>query len=195
MGIEVVAETGSNEEAFRLITEHAPDVAVLDLSLSDGQSFGLMSRLQAEGPDTALLVFSMYEERVYAERALRMGARGYLMKPASTTEVLKAVEMVGRGKVYLSRDMTSRVLRGTQSDAARQIRFPIDELTDRQLEIFRLIGQGLTPKMISDRLGLTQKTVEAHRREAKDKLGYETVDQVTSHAARWVQAENCGNAA
>ena len=194
MGMEVVAEADSNEDALRLITEHTPTVAVIDLSLSDGLSFGLMRTLRAECPGTALLVFSMYEEKIYAERALRHGASGYLMKPASTADLLAAAEKVGRGEVYLSPEMTTRVLRGQQAGTSQQIHFPIDELTDRQLEIFRLIGEGLTAKMIADRLEITQKTVEAHRRNAKNKLGYDSIDQVTSHAARWVQAEKCGDA-
>jgi len=131
----------------------------------------------------------MYDERVYAERALRSGASGYLMKPASTVEVLQAAETVADGGLYLSSQMTPLVVQETQNTDVEQVRFPIDELTDRQLEIFRLMGQGLTAERIADRLGLGQKTVEAHRRKAKEKFGYETLHQVVSHAARWVQAE------
>lgn len=189
IGMHVVGEAGSSEAARPLIKTHNPDVAVVDLSLSDGQSFGLMQTLGAECPGTGLLVFSMYDERVYAERALRSGASGYLMKPASTAEVLQAAETVADGGLHLSAQMAPLVVQETHNTDVEQIRFPIDELTDRQLEVFRLMGQGLTAEKIADRLGLGQKTVEAHRRKAKEKLGYETLHEVVSHAARWVQAE------
>ncbi len=187
--MEIVAEASSNEDALRLIKEHSPDVAVIDLSLSDGQSFALIETLHAERPETELLMFSMYEEKIYAERALRGGASGYIMKPAGTETVLKAAERVGRGEMHLSPEMTTRVLLRTENGRENGIRFPIDELTDKELDVFKMVGQGMTADAIADELGLTRKTIETHRRKAKEKLGYETVHQVTSHAAQWVQAE------
>lgn len=195
MGMEVVAEAGSNEEALRLVEEHGPDVAIVDLSLSDGLSFGLIEALRGERPETSLLVFSMYEEEVYAERALRAGASGYIMKPAGTEEVLKAAEKVGRGEAYLSPEMTIRVLGKTEKGHGKELRFPIDELTAKELEVFKMVGRGMDTGDIASELGLTRKTVEAHRRKAKEKLGYKTVYEVASHAARWVQAEVDGKPA
>ena len=189
MSTEVVAESGSSEEALRLVEEHGPDVAIVDLSLSDGLSFGLIEALRGEHPETDILVFSMYEEKVYAERALRSGASGYIMKPAGTEEVLRAAEKVGRGGVHLSPNMTTRVLGETQNGQGKELRFPIDGLTDKELDVFKLVGRGMSASAIADELGLTRKTVEAHRRKAKEKLGYETIHEVTSHAVRWVQAE------
>lgn len=193
MEMRVVAEASSTEEAFPLITERSPSVAIVDLSLSDGQGFGLIEALQAECPDTDLLVFSVYDETVYAERALRAGASGYLMKAASTAEVLRATRCVAEAGVYLSPEMTTRVLRGVQRGQAEEIRFPIDDLTDRQLQVFQMLGQGLSIETIANRLGLARKTVETHRRQAKEKLGYENIDAVMSHAARWVQAGGRGD--
>lgn len=189
MGMEVAAEAGSNEEALRLVKEHGPDVAIVDLSLSDGLSFGLIEALRGERPETDILVFSMYEEDVYAERVLRAGASGYVMKPAGTEEVLKAAEKVGRGEAYLSPEMTIRVLGKTEKGHGEKLRFPIDELTSKELEVFKMVGRGMETGDITNKLGLTRKTVEAHRRKAKEKLGYETVHEVTLHAARWMQAE------
>lgn len=192
MGMRVVAEASSTEEAFPLIQEHSPNVAIVDLSLSDGQAFGLIEALQAECPDTDLLVFSVYDETVYAERALRAGASGYLMKAASTAEVLRATRRVAEAGVYLSPEMATRALRGAQRGQAEKIRFPIDDLTDRQLQVFQMLGQGLSIETIANRLGLARKTVETHRRLAKEKLGYENIDDVILHAARWVQAGGRG---
>ena len=188
MSMEVVAEAGSNEEALRLIKEHSPDVAVLDLVLRDGQSFSLIETLRAERPETGLLVFSMCDEAIYAERVLRGGASGYIMKPAGTEAVLKAAKRVGDGKMYLSSEMTTRVLLRAEKGSGKEIRFPIDELTSKELDVFKMVGRGMTAGAIADQLGLARKTVETHRREAKEKLGYETIHEVTSHAARWVQA-------
>jgi DNA-binding NarL/FixJ family response regulator len=189
MGMEVVAEAGSNEDAFRLIKEYGPDVAIIDLSLNDGLSFGLIEALHAECPETDLLVFSMHGEDVYAERVLRGGASGYVMKPTGTKEVLKAIEKVGYGEVYLSPEMTIRVRGRTVKGHGKELRFPIDELTGKELEVFKMVGRGMGIDEIANELGLTRKTIEAHRRKVKEKLGYETVHEVTAHAARWVQSE------
>lgn len=197
--MDIVAEAGSAEEARSLLTgstltgntltgNSSPDVAVVDLTLGGEKSFGLLRTLRAECPETGVLVFSVHEERVYAERAFWCGASGYVMKPASTAEALKAARQVDRGEAYLSPEMRSWVLQGPDAGGDGRIHFPIDELTDRELEIFRMMGRGLTRTEIADRLGLARKTVETHRRHIKEKLGYENVDPVVSHASRWVQA-------
>lgn len=194
MEMDVVAETGSVPEALPLIEEHAPDVAIIDLFLSDGYDFGFIEDLRAQCPGTGLVVFSMHEETVYAERALRAGASGYLMKPAGTEEVLTAARRVAENGVYLSPEMTSRVLQGMPKEQTETIHFPIDELSGRELEVFQLLGQGLTVDSVAERLGVACKTAETHRRRAKEKLGYETIDQVVSHAVRWIQAGTRGDA-
>lgn len=186
MDMAVAAETGDVREGLRLIEKHAPDVAIVDLSLNDGPSFELLRTVQAQHPSTKLLVFSVHDETVYAERALRAGASGYLMKQESMAELLRAVRSVAEGRTYLSPAMTARVLRQMQESGAEEVHFPVDELSDRELEVFRMLGQGLNMETIADRLGLTRKTIETHRRRAKEKLGYDTIDEVVAHAARWV---------
>ena len=186
MDMVVTGETGSLVEASQLIEEQEPDVAVVDLSLNDGHSFELLERVQANHPNTRLVVFSLYDEEVYAERALRAGASGYLMKGSSTSEVLTAVRRVAEGDVYLSTEMRARVLPEMGNSQNQEVHFPIDELTDREQQIFQMLGQGSTVEAISDRLGITQKTVHTHRRRAKEKLGYETTDEVITHAAQWI---------
>jgi len=186
----VAAEAGSPEDASRLIKERRPDVAVVDMCFGEDQGFGLIETLQAECPGTKVLVFSVYEERIYAERALRAGASGYLMKAAPMEQLRAALRRVAEGEVYLSPDMTGRVLRRMQSGQGEEVRFPIDDLTSRELRVFRMLGRGLDIEGIAGRLGLARKTVETYRRRAKEKLGYEKIDQVVSHAARWTQAED-----
>lgn len=186
----VAAEAGSPEEASRLVRECDPDVAVVDLCFGEGQGFGLIKALRAECPGTNVLVYSVYEETVYAERALRIGASGYLMKDAPMKQLRAALRQVAEGEVYLSPEMTGRILRRVQGGQGEEVRFPIDDFTNRELRVFRMLGQGLTIDAISDRLGLARKTVETYRRRAKEKLGYEKIDQVLSHAARWTQAED-----
>jgi len=188
IGMTVATEVGAPEEAFRLIRECRPDVAVVDICFGEDQGFGLIETLRAECPSMGILVFSVYEETVYAERALRAGATGYLMKEASMEELTVALRRVVEGEVYLSSEMTARVLRPS-GEGQVALSFPIDELTGRELQVFRMLGQGLAVEAIGDRLDLNRKTVETYRRRVKEKLGYERVDDVVSHAARWVQAD------
>lgn len=188
--LQMVAEADSASEAYRLIEAQPPDVAVVDISLEDGHCFGFIESVRSEHPNTRFLVFSMHDERVYTERALRAGAAGYLMKTCPLDVVLTGVRRVALGEVYLSAQMTDRVLRNKKRGQPEKIDFPLDELTNRELEVFRMLGEGLRPEEIADRLGIARKTVETHRRQAKEKLGYDTVDQVVAHAARWVLGVN-----
>ena len=184
--LKVVDEAGSAEEASQLIEEQRPDVCIVDLSLRDGYGFDLIRSIQDRHPSIRLLVFSVHDEVVYAERALKAGADGYLMKGCSLDEILTAVRRVAVGEVYLSAEMAARVVRNVQGGEAEAIHFPVDELTDREREIFRMLGEGTSTETIADRLGVARKTVETHRRRVKEKLGYSTIDDVVAHAARWV---------
>lgn len=188
MDLKVVAEAGSAVETSQFIEEQCPDVCIMDLSLGDGYCFDLIRSIQSRHPSIRLLVFSVHDEIVYAERALRAGADGYLMKQGSLDEVLTAVRRVAAGEVYLSAEMTARVLRNVQRGEAEAIHFPVDELTDREREVFQMLGEGISIGDIADRLGVARKTVETHRRRVKEKLGYSTIDDVVAHAARWVLA-------
>ena len=186
LDMQVAAETGSAEEAFRLVVEKAPEVAVVELFLGGEPSFELLNAINSQCPTTQSLVFTVRDETVYAERALRAGASGYLMKRASMAELLAAVRQVAKGRTYLSSEMTTRVLQQMRDGHTQEGRFPISELTAREREVFQMLGQGMTMEVIADRLDLTRKTAETHRRRVKEKLGYETIDEVISHAARWM---------
>jgi len=192
LGIEVCGTTGSMAEAFRQIEKHQPDVVVVDISLEDGHGLDLIQNVRAQCPDVKAIVFSMYDETVYAERALRMGASGYLMKDEPLEELINGIRAVNDGEVYLSDQMSSRVLnkavRGEDAEAGG----PIDELTDRELAVFQMLGEGYSLEEIQDRLNIARKTVEAYRREAKEKLGVGSVAELLRYAVQWTTAPEDG---
>ena len=187
MDMDVCGEAGSSEEALRQIEELGPTVVVIDLSLEDGLGLDLIEYLGVRCPDVRPVVFSMYEEKTYAERVLRAGAAGYVMKTESPSTLVKAIRAASNGNVYLSKRMTSRTL-GKVADGGGP-NFPIDELTDRELSVVQMIGQGYSIDEITDRLNLALKTIETYRRRAKEKLGFETVSELLQFAVMWTYGQ------
>lgn len=195
MDLELVGTAEAAEEALELIRQTPTDVAIVDLSLPDAHGLDLVQNLVVQFPDLRVIVFSMYDEDVYAERAVRAGAKGYVMKSESTQAVIDAIRTVHDGEVYLSRKMTSRILNRMVSgeDRSEQARFAIDELTDRELTVFQMLGEGVSIEDISDRLSLSRKTVETYRRRAKEKLGFDTVSELLQFAVRWAHGQGIPN--
>lgn len=198
--MEVCGETGSAEVALREVEERRPDVMIVDISLEDGHGIRLIENVTARWPDIEAVVFSMYDETVYAERAIRAGASGYLMKDQSTRKIEEAIRTAREGSIYLSRKMASRVLGSIGRGGDSGPTFAIDELTGREMDVFRMLGRGYTVEEIQDRLGLAQKTVEAYRRRAKEKLGFDTVPELLQYAVQWTygrgaRPENAGDGA
>ena len=187
---------GSAAEAFDLLRDADPDVAVVDISLGDAHGLDLVQNLRAEAPDLEVVVFSMYDEAVYAERALRAGARGYVRKSEPTTAVTEAIRAAAAGEIYLARRAASRILSrvafGADRPPAAAASGPaagLEELTDREMAVFQLLGQGRPPEEIADRLNLSRKTVETYRRRAKEKLGLDSVTELLQFAIRWTYAQ------
>jgi DNA-binding NarL/FixJ family response regulator len=137
----------------------------------------------------AVLVLSMYDERVYAERALHAGAKGYIMKQEAGKKVILAVRQVLAGNIYLSEEISAWVLHKLVGKAAVPAASPLDALTDRELEVFELIGQGLKPGEISERLHLSVKTIETHREHLKNKLNLANAAELVQHAIAWVHSQ------
>jgi DNA-binding NarL/FixJ family response regulator len=164
----------------------------VDVSLPDGHGLDLVKALHAQHPDVSILVFSMYDETVYAERALRAGAAGYLMKTEPLDQLVEAIRRVERGETYLSRRMTNRIVRRMGQNGSAEARFSIDELTDRELEIFRMLGQGYSVEDIQEKLDLSRKTVETHRRRAREKLGLDSISALLQYAMQWTYGETNG---
>ena len=190
MGMSVVGAAGTVEEGIETIQEHQPDVAVVDISLPDGHGFDLLKSLQDQCPDVGILVFSMYDEEVYAERVLRAGASGYVMKASTSGTLLEALREVAEGEVYLSEPMSRKVIGGLIEGQEEGPHFPIDELSERELQVFQMLGRGLTADTIAERLNLARKTVETHRRRAKEKLGCDSSEELLAFAVRWMDSQS-----
>jgi DNA-binding NarL/FixJ family response regulator len=183
---EVCGEASGAAEARQLAALTRPDVAIIDLSLPDGNGIELIKELHAQSEHTKFLVLTMHDESLFAERALRAGAVGYVSKHDASRTIIKAVRTVLEGRLYLSQHMTERMVQravGAGGDAGRS---PIERLTDREIEVFEMIGHGLTIRQIAQQLALSPKTVETHREHLKEKLGLKNSTELTKHAVQWV---------
>jgi len=183
----VCAEAGTAGEALRAAGEHHPDVAVIDLALKDASGLELIKDLRVRYPDVALLVLSMSDEDLYAERALRAGARGYVMKEVGTERLIQAIRCVHAGGIYLSDTMQSRLLGRLVDGPASAETFPLDRLSDRELEVFELIGRGKGTREIAAHLHLSPKTIETYRAHIKEKLNLANAAQLVQRAVQHVQ--------
>jgi len=185
LDLEVVGETGLADEALSLIGKLKPDVAVVDISLGDVHGLDLVYNIRTQFPNVQVLVFSMYDENVYAERALRAGAAGYLMKSEPLQSLIDSIRTVMRGEVYLSRDLASRILGKLVTRQTTGPTFATDELTDREMAVFQMLGEGFSIEEITERLHVSRKTVETYRRRAKEKLGLNSIGELIQYAVQW----------
>ena len=184
-GLEVCGEAADAVEALQMVSEKRPDLIIVDISLSSGNGIELIKQIKARDDRVKMLVSSMHDESLFAERALRAGAMGYINKGEATEKVFEAIHQVLGGKIYLSPRMTDRMLCraiGTDDALAGS---PIDSLSDRELEVFELIGQGLTTRQIASKLELSPKTVETYRENIKSKLNLSNATELTRHAVQW----------
>jgi len=191
-GMELCGLAGSAAAAFDLVRETDPDVAVIDISLGDAHGLDLVQNLRAQHPKLEVVVFSMYDEEVYAERAIRAGARGYVMKSEPTQSVAEAIRAAAQGEIYLNRKAASRILSKVAGGSRDSSEPGLEDLTDREMAVFQMLGQGKPTEEIAERLNLSRKTVETYRRRAKEKLGFDTVTELLQFAIRWTYAQ--GNA-
>lgn len=186
MDMQVSAEAASIAAALQhLATEHTPDVAIIDLSLPDGNGIELIKRLHAKHPAMRLLVSSMHDEELYAERALLAGARGYINKQETAERVLDALRAILQGRIYLNERMRTRLGDSTDSEGPRDSTAPLEQLSDRELEVYELIGRGHRTTEIAQYLHLSIKTIETYRAHIKRKLNLESSAALTCSAVRW----------
>jgi len=183
--MRMVGESGSAKQALRQIERNVPDVVIVDISLDDAHGLDLVEELRSRFPSVRIIVFSMYDESVYAERAIRAGASGYIMKSEPTENVVSAVQAVSDGEVYLSRRMSSRILSKVIRQQDYQLGSATEKLTDREMTVFQKLGEGHSVREIAAQLDLSQKTIETYRRRAKEKLGFETVAELLQYAVQW----------
>ena len=184
--LAVCGEAEDSAGALAGIEESQPNVALIDISLKNESGLELVKKLEERFPLVALIVLSMHEEALYAERSLRAGAKGYVMKRETTKNVLTAIRRVLAGDVYVSeRVVTAMAKRMGSRKAAAE---PVERLSDRELEIFRLLGQGRTTSQIAEDLHLSLKTVQAYCARAKEKFGVNSLSELLRAAIRWEDA-------
>ncbi len=185
-------EAEGAQQALELVATTSPDLILVDISLPDKHGLELIKDIQALHPGLAILVVSMHDESLYAERVLRAGARGYIMKQEGGKKMMQAIRTVLNGQIYVSELMSAKILEifsGRRSDSNRS---PIERLTDREFEVFQLIGQGKGTRQIAQTLHLSVKTVEVHRLHMKEKLEMEDAPSLVRYAVRWVETQKVG---
>jgi DNA-binding NarL/FixJ family response regulator len=189
LGLEIAGEASDGASALALLESKHPDLVLIDISLQGANGIDLIKEIRSRDEGVRMLVASMHDEAIYADRALRAGAMGYINKEAPVAQFLEAVNQVLDGNLYLSQGSSEAALRRTAGVTGQPRRSPLERLSDRELEVFSLIGDGLTTREIAIRLGLSPKTVETHRENIKDKLDLKNATQLVSSAVRW-RAEN-----
>lgn len=187
--LEICGEASDAAEAMQAIRTGHPDLILMDISIRGSNGIELTKTIRKRYPHLPVLMLSMHDEMLYAERALKAGARGYLMKQEAPEVVLKAIRWVLRGEVYVSSAVSSRVV-ADLADGSRQHgnRTGIERLSDRELEVFDLIGRGLSTKDMAEKLCVSPKTIEAHRSHIKQKLDVPKSAQLYHKAIRWVES-------
>ncbi len=185
--LEVCGEAGDMAEALKQVDATHPDLAIIDLSLAGGSGLDLIERIKSRNKDILMLVASMHDETLYAERVLAAGARGYVNKQEAQDRIIQAIRHVLAGKVYLSQQMTDRLLSG-MVDAGSEKR-DIDNLSNRELQVFELIGQGVATGQMAEQLNLSVKTIETPQAHIKKKLGLGSAHELTQRAIRWVMEQ------
>jgi DNA-binding NarL/FixJ family response regulator len=186
-GLVVCGEAAAAAEAVSGIASTKPDVAIVDISLRNGSGLDLIKTLKVMHPDTAIIVLSMHDERLYAERSLRAGARGYIMKRETTRNVIAAIRQVLDGKLYVSSDMAAYFAEKFVDGKPPTGESSIEQLSDRELEVFQLLGQGRETRDIANSLNISIKTVQAYCARIKEKLKLANASELLREAVRWYE--------
>ena len=188
--LEVCGEAGSAREGLDKVLALKPDLVVVDLTLPDKSGLELLKDIQAMVPGMTCLVLSMHDESLYAERVLRAGARGYLMKETAAENLITAIRKVFTGGLYVSESLAAKMLEQLALGRPKQAGGGVDALTDRELEVLEAIGAGKATKIIAEQLSISARTVEAHRAHIKEKLGLKSGNELVRFAVRWVENQN-----
>ena len=186
--LEVCGEAGDAAGALAALAKTPPDLLITDITLPGRSGIELIKDVRALHPEMPILVLTLHDESLYADRALRAGARGYLMKDSGAAKLLDAIRQLLAGQVYVSQRLATRMFEAFSGHRSRDATSPIQKLTDREFEVFRLIGLGKTAKQIGLELHLSSKTVDVHRGNIKKKLGIYDVSSLVSYAARWLES-------
>lgn len=184
--LEVCGEAADIADALQVIDDSKPDIAIIDVSLETGNGIELVKEVKNRFPNVRMLVWSMYDESLYASRAIQAGAQGYINKKNVRETIIVAIRTVLEGNIYLSAEYSSKLLSGIARNNNHAVQLPSDTLTDRELEAFSLIGQGLKTAEIAERMELTQSTVETYRSRIKEKLQLKHAAELVREATCWV---------
>ena len=189
--LHVVAEASDAAKGLNAILEHRPDVAIVDITLPGRNGLELIKDIRAQLPEQAILVSSMHDETLYAERTLKAGAKGYIMKDADRGSFIDAIRQIIAGGYYVSERMSAEIFAAFTGDS-KQVKGSVNRLSDREFEVFELLGLGLGTNEIAQRLGISPKTVEVHRAHIREKLEMPTGAAVVRYAVRWTETRNLG---
>ncbi len=189
--LHVVGQMDSAEEALEQMEDLDPDLAIIDISLPGMSGMELIKHLQSRMEDLRILVVSRHDETLYAERCIRAGAKGYLMKQEAGDVIVKAIRKVLDDRIFVSEEINERLLQSmAEGGRERVMQSPLEVLSDRELEVFELTGKGSSTREIAERLHLSVKTVESYRARIKDKLNLDSGNELMKHAVQWVESEN-----
>jgi DNA-binding NarL/FixJ family response regulator len=191
--LSVCGEASSVSEALQGLARLRPDVAIVDISLPDGSGFEVVRHIRAHWPETAVVVLSMHEERTYAERAIREGARGYVMKGENTGAIISAIRKVTEGGIFLSPSMKIANARNFLDDALSSPRSPVEKLSNREMEVFQLLGHTRGTRQIAQALNISIKTVQSFCERIKEKLQLANASELLREAVRWVDSQDQRN--
>jgi DNA-binding NarL/FixJ family response regulator len=187
-GLAVSSEAGTAAQALNSVAGRKPDLVLVDISLPDKSGLELIKNIQALHPDLPILVVSMHDETIYAERVLRAGARGYIMKQEGGKKLLEGIRQVLEGQIFVSDRISSKLLE-TLSGRKRSGSSPVETLSDREFEVFQLIGQGRSSREVAQQLHLSVKTVEVHRANIRNKMLLKSGAELVRFAIRWMEAQ------
>jgi DNA-binding NarL/FixJ family response regulator len=187
--LTVCGEAEEVHDALQKIAICKPDIVIVDISLNGPDGLELLKTVRARDASLPILILSMHDESIYAERALRAGANGYIMKQEATETVLAALRRIINREIYVSEKVASKMLRRFISGSATARQSPIADLSDRELEVFRLIGEGHSTRRIAEELHLSVKTVESYQAHIKEKLSLRSARELVQHAIQWAISE------
>lgn len=190
--LAVCGEAATCAAALEAVGESQPDLVIVDLVLESNDGLDLVKKMKARHPEIPALVLSMHDEAVYAERALRAGARGYVTKQRLDDTVLVAIRRLLDGETHMSDTLQARLAAKFVGGRTRDADSPLDALSDRELQVFRLIGHGRSTRQIAETLDLSVKTIESHREHIKQKLGLESAAELAHRATQWVETGRAG---
>ncbi|WP_438483426.1 response regulator [Oleiharenicola lentus] len=187
--VEICGEADSAPKAMELVSKLEPDLTIVDITLKSTNGIELTKNLRVQAPKMQILIVSMHDENIYAERALRAGAMGYLMKQEASENIITAIKRIQGGDIYLSDRIKEKMLHRLVNHRNEEVVSPIETLSDREMEVFQLIGNGYGTRQIATKLNLSVKTIDSYREHLKEKLNLPTGSELVRYSIQWVKSQ------